>query len=134
MMRMNEPGWVELARPDGRRGVWIRVTDRGIELCAGREGDDEYLSLEKGKLVSDEDIYHAQEIVCSFEWARELGEEQNHRFWEMEGRLFRSSTRIEAWNGKDWEQHSFTWGDCIRSRTLTLNEALELRAQISEKK
>lgn len=44
-MRCNGPGWIELACPDGRRGLWARVTDKGIELCAGREGDDAYVSL-----------------------------------------------------------------------------------------
>ena len=42
----DEPGWIELTLPDGRRGVWMRVGEDKVELCAGREGDDAYVCFE----------------------------------------------------------------------------------------
>lgn len=41
-MRCEEEGWIQLALPDDRRGLWIRITATALELCAGREGDDDY--------------------------------------------------------------------------------------------
>lgn len=64
MVRCDEEGWTEICNHDssGRRGLWIRVTPRDafnengfqtepitrLELCAGREGDDWYVSLKGG--------------------------------------------------------------------------------------
>jgi len=48
--RCNEPGWCLVALPDGRRGLWYRETREkghlvGLELCAGRAGDDHYVDV-----------------------------------------------------------------------------------------
>lgn len=38
-------GWLRIGRLDSRkrRSLWVRVTDKGVELCAGREGGDSYV-------------------------------------------------------------------------------------------
>lgn len=53
-MRANEPGWVRIGRYCGarRRALWFRVPDgHGVidefELCAGREGDDDYVKVDR---------------------------------------------------------------------------------------
>lgn len=45
--RCHEPGWRRIGRIDKpqRRSLWIRESRGGIELCAGREGDDAYVRL-----------------------------------------------------------------------------------------
>lgn len=55
--RCAEPGWTLVASHDdtGRRGLWMRGdAQEGIELCAGREGDDEYVSLKPGETLTGE--------------------------------------------------------------------------------
>lgn len=44
VLRAHKPGWVLIAMhdPAGRRGLWYRRTDNAIEICAGREGDDDF--------------------------------------------------------------------------------------------
>lgn len=53
--RAEEKGWVPVAVPDQRRGLWVRVNKDSVEFCAGREGDDEYVKIdcseEQSKLV-----------------------------------------------------------------------------------
>lgn len=55
MRRCDEPGWTLEVRddPSGRRGIWTRSSspDR-LEICAGREGDDAYLDVRVGQLVT----------------------------------------------------------------------------------
>ena len=57
MCRCEEPGWTLVASHDqtGRRGLWMRgdALD-GIELCAGREGDDEYVCHKPGETLTGE--------------------------------------------------------------------------------
>lgn len=47
MIRCNEDGWICVAMhdPSGRRGLWYRLTAEGIEICAGREGDDDFVKI-----------------------------------------------------------------------------------------
>lgn len=48
-LRACEPGWICISMhdPAGRRGLWFRRTsDGGVELCAGREGDDAWAKVE----------------------------------------------------------------------------------------
>jgi len=47
MHRHREDGWTKIGITDGsrRRSTWVRLTDDTIELCAGREGDDEYVVI-----------------------------------------------------------------------------------------
>ena len=48
MQRYKEPGWERVTPPDkaGRRALWMReVPGGGLELCAGREGDDAYVKI-----------------------------------------------------------------------------------------
>jgi len=52
MMRCEEPGWFRIGRwcSAERRSLWARLdSDSGaVELCAGREGDDAYVRVERG--------------------------------------------------------------------------------------
>lgn len=65
-LRCSGYGWIPLAVPDGRRGVWIRITSVAIELCAGREGDDEYLRLRLKETVTIDHLRAAKRIVEAF--------------------------------------------------------------------
>lgn len=49
LRRCDQPGWVDIGKSDGRRSLWIRmaVDNRSFELCAGREGDDDYLRVDE---------------------------------------------------------------------------------------
>lgn len=56
---------VAMHDPAGRRGVWYReshalpgdpLTPRVIEVCAGREGDDEYVRITAGVPLSHADL------------------------------------------------------------------------------
>ena len=51
MTRSSQPGWEPIAT-QGRRGLWMRRTAEGVELCAGREGDDDHVSVRVGDVVS----------------------------------------------------------------------------------
>lgn len=71
MIRCEEQGWVPLSIPDGRRGIWMRVTKDKVELCSGREGDDNHVSFKLGEKVSERDIYEAGEVLSDFAFALE---------------------------------------------------------------
>lgn len=49
MTRSTEPGYVRIGIYDDaeRRSLWARCTDEAIELCAGREGDDDYVKVDR---------------------------------------------------------------------------------------
>lgn len=57
--------WIEIGQRDSskRRSLWMRVTPNSfsnyteiqlLELCAGREGDDEYVRIDKTNPQFDE--------------------------------------------------------------------------------
>ena len=49
MLRCDEDGWEEIVCTGGNRhGLWIRLGLNGFEICAGKDGDDVYLSLVTG--------------------------------------------------------------------------------------
>lgn len=76
--RCERSGWIEVARVDETRGLWARVTGQVIELCSGRHGDDEIVTLELGEVVSERHLHDMREVLHSFTWARALmAEEQN---------------------------------------------------------
>lgn len=58
MLRCCEPGLVRIGRycPSERRAMWIRSTGDTIELCAGREGDDAYVSFKKGQPLPTNEV------------------------------------------------------------------------------
>jgi len=68
----NEPGWVPLSIPDGRRGIWARITKDTFELCSGREGGDEHVVFKKGESVTEETLYHAREVLSTYRYAMEV--------------------------------------------------------------
>lgn len=50
-------------KPDPRRGIWMRVTANAIEMCAGREGDDDHLILKLGATVTLDDLEDARNVL-----------------------------------------------------------------------
>jgi hypothetical protein len=80
MARMNHPGWRLCAMNDktGRRGIWYRVpptqdvTPGGpitqLEVCAGREGDDCYVELKVGQVLTREDLYQLMDCLRTGAW------------------------------------------------------------------
>jgi hypothetical protein len=71
-MRSDEDGWVPIAVPDGRRGLWMKVTPTTVELCAGREGDDAYVKFEVGEAVSKSDVKEGLEVLDYFVYALDV--------------------------------------------------------------
>jgi hypothetical protein len=68
--RLKEPGWVRIGLYDRseRRSLWLRYTPKIIELCSGREGDDQYV-----KITDDNPAFVALEGVLShMRYAREM--------------------------------------------------------------
>jgi len=82
--RYEEPGWevVDVPDPSGRRGLWTRTTktDEGLvtkfEVCAGREGDDYYVSLEAGQELDSLTLYELAEALSGYRWAVEMAKEE----------------------------------------------------------
>jgi len=74
MMRLDEPGWrcAAMHDPSGRRGLWYREVRMGpepqhlglrhpgprvgVEVCAGREGEDDYVRLVAGAVLMPADL------------------------------------------------------------------------------
>lgn len=63
MLRCEQPGWIQIGLmcSAGRRSMWVRFTPGPngrdatvVELCAGREGDDDYLRVEAGQPLFQE--------------------------------------------------------------------------------
>lgn len=81
-MRYKEPGWKRIGRFDDvrRRSLWMRITyyegneDRikSIELCAGREGDDDYVRIERTNIQWKE----IEEVLLTAYWCAELAEDK----------------------------------------------------------
>jgi len=82
-MRCDEPGWTLIALADGRRGIWTRDTGSGdkrvIEVCAGREGDDEYVRLAVGEQVTEQHLFQLEGIFSAFSWATEIAGDEEYR-------------------------------------------------------
>ena len=82
-MRCNESGWICVAMhdPQGRRGLWYRESgDEQIELCAGREGDDSYIRIDRGVLLLDDHTVPVMEALRNLlADARFAFEEGRHR-------------------------------------------------------
>lgn len=79
-MRAYEPGWFCVANHDttGRRGLWARPSDEQrkplplgeeketamMELCAGREGDDASVLLQKGQSVTKRTLLDLEDVLA----------------------------------------------------------------------
>jgi len=75
--RCNEPGWRLAALPDGRRGIWYREVREhdvlvAIELCAGREGDDAFVRLDRFETLDSRALGEIAEIFSRGAWSCEL--------------------------------------------------------------
>jgi hypothetical protein len=53
----------------------MRVTKERVELCAGREGDDEYVSFDLGEAVTKEHLHRGRSVLEYFAYAVELAME-----------------------------------------------------------
>lgn len=79
--RKDGGGWVRIGRYDGsrRRAVWSRLLPldgdtpyTAIEICAGREGDDDFVRIE-----SDNPAFGALlSVISSAHWVMELEESE----------------------------------------------------------
>ncbi len=66
--RYNEPGYVQCAQYDSdyRRAIWYRKNkDDSIEVCAGREGDDDYVKLVPGEPLTKETMAAIGDILAT---------------------------------------------------------------------
>ncbi len=72
MLRCEEPGYICVTMGDHRRGLWYRIADAGIEVCAGREGDDDHVKLRVGELVTAQQIAELAGCLESVVWARDM--------------------------------------------------------------
>jgi len=68
-----KPAWQIAAKHDMRRGLWFRLTDTQIEICAGREGDDCYLTISKSELAPAK-WEELRSALQSASWARLINE------------------------------------------------------------
>lgn len=72
MLRAFEKGWTccSLHDPSMRRGLWYRTSDddTSLELCAGREGDDEYIQLKVGQTLTKENLKALGSILNLNTW------------------------------------------------------------------
>jgi hypothetical protein len=74
--------WTLVAMHDEskRRGVWYRVEyepltvdryralPRSVELCAGREGDDGYVRLAVGDVLTERQLYLLYDVLSTASW------------------------------------------------------------------
>ncbi len=87
-LRKDEPGWEEIGLFDhaGRRGLWLRrqppmpentlrvdapIVEQ-IEVCAGREGDDDYVKLTVGDTLTTHQLAALEGVFTTVQWALEL--------------------------------------------------------------
>lgn len=81
-MRLDEPGWrcAAMHDPSGRRGLWYRDVRMGpepthlellhpgprvgVEVCAGREGDDAFVALAVGQTLAAADVAALAECLA----------------------------------------------------------------------
>lgn len=96
MLRCNEPGWIMLACPDGRRGVWMRVENDTIELCAGKEGDEDYLKLQLREPVTKKHIQTAQDILETLNFVRGIVISEKRRVRDRQPTVNLDSHKVAA--------------------------------------
>lgn len=79
-----------LPDPSGRRGLWMRLTPapaegyipknvspiKHLELCAGREGDDDYVHLQPGEVLTEHKLRKIEGLIQSVRFAFEQGEDE----------------------------------------------------------
>ena len=73
----NDWQWIQTHRHCGRRGIWIKPelnSERQyqkLEVCGGREGDDMYVSLSVGDVITPEIL---RTITSLFSYPRDARE------------------------------------------------------------
>ena len=66
-----KPEWrlAAMNDPNGRRGIWFKGTPTGgVEICAGREGDDYHVQLKPGEVLSPVQLYQLLECLEVGAW------------------------------------------------------------------
>lgn len=93
-LRAFEPGWIRIGRYESsrRRSIWARRTEEGFELCAGREGDDDYAVVRYGDPVCE--IISAQ--VYAQECMPPLDPQQKEHV-RAEARAAAAERELERW-------------------------------------
>lgn len=89
-MRYREPNWVQVGPLDsvGRRGLWMRTTSPSgdrceglrpslVELCSGREGDDSYVALRVGAVITEEMLHDLDDALDRYR--SDLGPDEHAR-------------------------------------------------------
>lgn len=75
-MRAEQPGWnlIAMHDPADRRGVWMRhnAGEQTTEICAGREGDDDYIKFSIGEKITPQQIVALNSIMQTAMWAIDL--------------------------------------------------------------
>lgn len=72
--RASQPGWRKIIDPDksGRRAVWFRRAGEALEICGGREGDDDYVLLER---VSVDQERRLSGLFATARWVGEFADD-----------------------------------------------------------
>lgn len=107
-MRQLEPGWILCAMNDstGRRGVWYRKnSETEIELCGGREGDDEYIKL----TLTPKEVHDLESVLCVGAWMCEAlpggrDPDENHTTWR-DAFFQRETNNVCKRCQKSWQAH-----------------------------
>lgn len=55
----------------GRRGIWFREVKLGIQIVAGREGDDCEVTLTLGKTITDNSLAQLLSCLLTGAWMQE---------------------------------------------------------------
>lgn len=74
--RRSEHGYIPAAMhdPSGRRGIYFREVENGLDVCGGREGDDWLASFRVGDTITKEQIDQLQACLeTSATWLEMIG-------------------------------------------------------------
>ena len=117
--RSSEPGWVLIDQPDSRRGVWVRPCDGGLEVCAGREGDDAYVRL--GGTVTPEQVEGLRAVLMSYAWSWTVAGERSPPVSAL-GDLTDAADDLARWPEHDGGAPEMA--EAIRAAAAVLAQAL----------
>ena len=102
MNRCDQPGWEPVVIPDGRRGLWVRLVE-SLELCAGREGDDDYLRLDIGQVFTRQDLHTLYELMETVQMSVELQACEDHCASCPRTKYLQTLTYLER--VRQWAEH-----------------------------
>jgi len=93
--RVDKPSWELVAMADYRRGIWLRQNkDKTVlEVCAGREGDDEYVKLTVGEVLTAQQLSQLEGVFRAFRWATEIAMGEDYCLPKGEKRAISTALR-----------------------------------------